>query len=280
MKRGFSLIELLVVIAIIAILAALLFPVFASAKRAAKGIVHLSNLKQIGMAHMLYAGGHDGKAVPAGYGQIGAPMTLNGSPYISWSYVLSGYVSETTLYQNPLKSPERAFQSMGSGQTWAFLTQVGYAHTVHAPVDPDVPGCPAETKSELAVERPSDTVVFTSKKTRDGNIDWFISNCYIWGANLVNPPLCQESGELDSPCFPIARWGSDGETYSGQSFENGGMTGGVSFFHAERSYVVWADTHVKSKTVDQLAAGTNWTVDTLSADVALVDRSSYVWDLK
>jgi prepilin-type N-terminal cleavage/methylation domain-containing protein len=43
MKRGFTLIELLVVIAIIAILAAILFPVFAQAKVAAKKSVAVSN---------------------------------------------------------------------------------------------------------------------------------------------------------------------------------------------------------------------------------------------
>ncbi len=46
MKRAFTLIELLVVIAIIAILAALLFPVFAQAKAAAKKTVDISNFKQ------------------------------------------------------------------------------------------------------------------------------------------------------------------------------------------------------------------------------------------
>jgi len=54
MKKAFTLIELLVVIAIIAILAAILFPVFAQAKLAAKKISDLSNMKQIGTASMLY----------------------------------------------------------------------------------------------------------------------------------------------------------------------------------------------------------------------------------
>ena len=44
-KRAFTLIELLVVIAIIAILAAILFPVFAQAKQAAKRTADLSNVK-------------------------------------------------------------------------------------------------------------------------------------------------------------------------------------------------------------------------------------------
>ena len=58
-RDGFTLIELLVVIAIIAILAALMFPVFAQAKRSAKKTVAISNLKQIGTAVVLYAGDHD-----------------------------------------------------------------------------------------------------------------------------------------------------------------------------------------------------------------------------
>ncbi|HWD40985.1 MAG TPA: prepilin-type N-terminal cleavage/methylation domain-containing protein [Fimbriimonas sp.] len=59
MKRAFTLIELLVVIAIIAILAAILFPVFAQAKTAAKKSSELSNLKQITLAALIYANDFD-----------------------------------------------------------------------------------------------------------------------------------------------------------------------------------------------------------------------------
>ncbi len=52
-QRAFTLIELLVVIAIIAILAAILFPVFAQAKDAAKKSVALSNVKQLGLGYAL-----------------------------------------------------------------------------------------------------------------------------------------------------------------------------------------------------------------------------------
>ena len=58
-RRAFTLIELLVVIAIIAILAALLFPVFARAKAAAKQSGCVSNLKQIGSSIALYMGDYD-----------------------------------------------------------------------------------------------------------------------------------------------------------------------------------------------------------------------------
>src|SRR5450432_2755109 len=58
-KKGFTLIELLVVIAIIAILAAILFPVFAQAKAAAKKASCLSNLRQLGTATLMYLNDYD-----------------------------------------------------------------------------------------------------------------------------------------------------------------------------------------------------------------------------
>jgi prepilin-type N-terminal cleavage/methylation domain-containing protein/prepilin-type processing-associated H-X9-DG protein len=53
-RKGFTLIELLVVIAIIGILAAMLFPVFARAREAARKIQCLANVKNIAMAVQMY----------------------------------------------------------------------------------------------------------------------------------------------------------------------------------------------------------------------------------
>lgn len=67
MKRSqaFTLIELLVVIAIIAILAAILFPVFAQAKKSAKATACLSGLKQWAVAAPMYSTDYEDQWVPS-----------------------------------------------------------------------------------------------------------------------------------------------------------------------------------------------------------------------
>lgn len=99
-SRAFTLIELLVVIAIIAILAAILFPVFAQAKVAAKKTADLSNIKQIGTGLMIYLADYDDT-----YPQVCWWNPQTGS-YWMWSNraVTGPYIKNRQILSSPSRS--------------------------------------------------------------------------------------------------------------------------------------------------------------------------------
>jgi prepilin-type processing-associated H-X9-DG protein len=83
------------VIAIIAILAAILFPVFAQAKAAAKKTAAISNAKQIVLSEIMYANDYDDTVTPyfSGYNPSGIPSTYSGNQQY-WPALLSTYVEK------------------------------------------------------------------------------------------------------------------------------------------------------------------------------------------
>jgi prepilin-type processing-associated H-X9-DG protein/prepilin-type N-terminal cleavage/methylation domain-containing protein len=95
--RAFTLIELLVVIAIIALLIALLMPAVQSAREAARRILCVNNLKQIGIALHNY---HDTvSAFPPGYLSRMDPVTFdNDGPGWGWASFSLNHMEQLPLY--------------------------------------------------------------------------------------------------------------------------------------------------------------------------------------
>jgi prepilin-type N-terminal cleavage/methylation domain-containing protein len=102
-RRGFTLIELLVVIAIIAILAAILFPVFAQAREAARTSACLSNVKQLSLGALMYVQDYDEKFWGWNWGFF-CNGGNNGQARDSgafWTMAIYPYVKNAQIYQCP-----------------------------------------------------------------------------------------------------------------------------------------------------------------------------------
>src|SRR5689334_20193308 len=103
-KRGFTLIELLVVIAIIAILAAILFPVFAQAKEAAKRTSCMSNSNQLGKAVAMYQGDNDDRVPLSNFYLpqfMGGPTPSIGTNRSTAIYSMTEYISSSKFSRCP-----------------------------------------------------------------------------------------------------------------------------------------------------------------------------------
>ncbi|MBX3113954.1 MAG: prepilin-type N-terminal cleavage/methylation domain-containing protein [Fimbriimonadaceae bacterium] len=145
MRKAFTLIELLVVIAIIAILAAILFPVFAQAKQAAKKTQGLAQAKQVGTAQHIYLADYDdvlylyrtteqnpdyAKCVAAGgVGYPAACTTLWGTSTRTrtfWNQILRPYVKNDAIFRSP-GNPKAwvNYDPSGAGQEPAFRSYGG-----------------------------------------------------------------------------------------------------------------------------------------------------------
>ena len=97
-RKGFTLIELLVVIAIIAILAAILFPVFAKARAKARATTCLSNLKQLGLAVIMYSDDHEG--------WLPFNTCCSAGVKVHWYHMLEGYIPSNVTMWTLLTCPD------------------------------------------------------------------------------------------------------------------------------------------------------------------------------
>src|SRR4051812_31000827 len=101
LRRGFTLIELLVVIAIIAILAAILFPVFAQAREAARKASCIDNGKQMGTAVGMYRQDYDETWPPGYYYNDPNGSNLDASGIHHWSGLCQPYIKNWKIFICP-----------------------------------------------------------------------------------------------------------------------------------------------------------------------------------
>ncbi len=170
-RRAFTLIELLVVIAIIAILAAILFPVFARAREAARATSCKSNLKQISLAYNMYIQDADEVIPLHAFANMGTTLptgfpTGNGATQNSlWFHILHPYVKNVGLFNCPstVPSPIARYNGQYTGNlSYGFNYDGGTAS-----IDAARGGCPGNCGVNLrnaalaAVEDVAGTVMVT-----------------------------------------------------------------------------------------------------------------------
>lgn len=125
-RRAFTLIELLVVIAIIAILAAILFPVFAQAREAARKTSCISNAKQLTTSVLMYTQDYDETLLFDHFGR--------GTALYHWMYALGPYIRNGQVWKCPSDpNPKDVWDgtpgdsTVSYGYNFMFLNGVGLA---------------------------------------------------------------------------------------------------------------------------------------------------------
>lgn len=95
-RRGFSLVELLVVIAILAVLLGVLLPGLAAARRTARSVKCLANVRSLQIASAMYADAHRGFLIDVGLAHGGA-----GDESLSWVQTLREFYDTPIVTRSP-----------------------------------------------------------------------------------------------------------------------------------------------------------------------------------
>ncbi|MEZ0324769.1 MAG: DUF1559 domain-containing protein [Fimbriimonas sp.] len=237
-RKGFTLIELLVVIAIIAILAAILFPVFAQAKEAAKKTVCISNQKQIGLGLMMYMGDFDDIFPQSQWGI--------GDNQVSWSAMIYPYVKNGKTY----KSATGVEQQWAEDGMWVCPSaqKQSYNYGVHLDLFADnwnggtLPGIGASV-----LDDPAEKIVMMEKGKNDATWGYLQFATWQWDwADSVRDYSVSPGFKLD-PTKDNARI-SDGFDCDGQGTAGTWAACGMQprYRHSGNAAFVFGDGHAKT----------------------------------
>lgn len=261
-QKAFTLIELLVVIAIIAILAAILFPVFAQAKSAAKKTSDGSNIKQISLGVLMYVADND-DLCPRGY----YPNPTNKSLWFTWREAAAPYIKsgqskyssgEVFMYDGIWKSPSQPSNTMYGYGASESLMPPEY-HWMNSSVF-------VASHSPTQLEKPSQTLMMS---TIGINPNWGAGAA--GGIETLLWTYCDWS-------WPIV-WLPDGAArYEGDNKDSDGKIGWklVRYRYSESANIGWVDGHMKA-----IKKGTlNWCKNIYTNGFSSVggQNDDWVWD--
>jgi len=240
-RSGFTLIELLVVIAIIAILVSLVFAGVGASIERAKNITCASNLRQLGVASLGYAGANHGRTVPA---IIQNGTGINGA--VDWATILvrEGYLDDPSTSTATAKNPTSVFRCPAGLQIRSTNSLGSFNNPAHASSD-DAQGY----------------VLYTFKR-EDGSTrylqNWYGINAIV---NNYNPPFpfwSLQSVGGDNPwsiesgrsVLSISRPERVVGLYCGMGFHNGAVSR-IAARHGKRRQVnlLFMDGHVVSRSI-------------------------------
>ncbi|MCO5296496.1 MAG: prepilin-type N-terminal cleavage/methylation domain-containing protein [Fimbriimonadaceae bacterium] len=273
-RKAFTLIELLVVIAIIAILAAILFPVFAQAKAAAKKISSLSNNKQIALAAIMYGGDYD-DAIPllmnGSYTYMTNPTATQRTD--SWVWEIQPYIKNLGLMVDP--SATDTNNIFGSGPyAWYRNQNLFPYYALNFLFLSPWPNCDvAESRSFTQAQLPAETVFFVESRHPNYQNTY---GYYTAAAPGMYPIL------LPHPVYCIyldTGWSKLNSTGMGGVPAGTPYTGETALRHQGGNNVAWIDGHAKYLKDTAMAAGTNYSTNPDQATTAITDKSVYLWNL-
>lgn len=256
MKRAFTLIELLVVIAIIAILAAILFPVFAQAKEAAKKIVCLSNVKQIDLALIMYGGDNDDQFPVILQPQNPINNPTNPAGNIPYDQQIGNYIKNTDIFgcpDDPAAPPAPSYVPFWNGayqvnqqkRSYAipgpiYDNQIGPVPDQNTGIGYAPPGYTlgagsTDSKSQTSLEEPADTVsLLEDWLNSNGQYDSWIGDPY--GSAFLNCDTSELGGRKYPPQGPgdnLPRICASYETDQPAPGHTGGTNYGFADGHAK-----------------------------------------------